>query len=80
MAIMKVYDKNGCVGCPPEMGCLGAMCPECWEYKLICDKCDNEVDEIYRDENGTYYCEECLMSMFTKISYDDDDLEKYVCG
>jgi len=64
------YDKGGCVGCPTEMGCLGGMCPYCWEPKMTCDICGEEGEPLYRID-GTDYCEECLKTECIKITYDN---------
>lgn len=66
---MKVYE-NQCVGCPPEMGCLGSVCP----YKNVpvnyCDQCDG-ADAVYKIE-GKYYCEDCaalyLRDVYNELS------------
>lgn len=54
---MRKYE-NSCVGCPPEMGCLGNSCP----YKNVpidyCDSCGKE-GAAYRID-GEDYCEDCV--------------------
>ena len=66
-----VYDKGGCVGCPPYMGCLGSGCPYCWEPVMICDICKQEGDELYRDEDNIDYCSECREKLFAHITWDN---------
>lgn len=77
--VTKIYDKGGCVGCPTYMGCLGASCPYCWEYQMICDKCGEEVDELlYSDDDPSYQiCKDCLDEMYHKIEW-DNNLERFV--
>ena len=57
--IKLVYDKGNCVGCPPEMGCLGLACDMCYETKMICDICKEEVEDLYVVE-GEQMCENCF--------------------
>ena len=59
--------ENECVGCPPEMGCLGDSCPNTNVKHLYCDKCKNDCEELY-DYNGEELCEECLLDSFKKIT------------
>ena len=58
--------EDECVGCPPEMGCLGNSC----RYKNVkhfyCDKCGEDVEELYKVD-GEELCEECLKANFEKI-------------
>ena len=55
--------ENNCVGCPPEMGCLGSNCPYMDVEVHYCDKCEEELDEIY-NVDGEELCEDCLKEMF----------------
>ena len=48
--------EDECVGCPPELGCLGSACPNRHVPRLYCDKCGEEVDEFYEDE----LCIDCV--------------------
>lgn len=57
--------ENECVGCPPEMGCLGSLCPNRKVPYYYCDKCKEEVDELYEVGNKDL-CEDCLKDMFKK--------------
>lgn len=59
--------ENQCVGCPPEMGCMGEGCPKRNVPVPYCDECDNELDpnEIY-EVDGQMLCEECLKRMFRR--------------
>lgn len=54
---MIVYE-NECVGCPPEMGCLGELC----QYREVpyfhCDKCGDDAEYQY---DGNEYCLDCLL-------------------
>lgn len=60
---MGFFVRDECVGCPPNMGCLGSGCPNRNIKIMTCDFCDNtEEDEtIYHDvENDEDICESCL--------------------
>ena len=61
--------ENECVGCPPEMGCLGSGCPNRNVKHLYCDKCKADCEELY-DYDGEELCEECLLDSFDKITLD----------
>lgn len=62
-----IRTENECVGCPPEMGCLGSCCPNRDVPHYYCDKCDTEIgaDEIY-EVDGFELCEDCLKDRFRK--------------
>lgn len=65
--------EDGCVGCPPEMGCIGDLC----QYRKIpcftCDDCGDELmpDELYRVE-GRMLCKYCVLDMFKADAGDFD--------
>lgn len=56
---MIVYEDM-CVGCPPELGCLGRGCPYGEPIPIhVCDRCENNSDDclyIYEDEELCYNC------------------------
>jgi hypothetical protein len=47
---------NECVGCPPEMGCLGSSCRYMNVESYYCDQCGNVAEYTI---DGEDYCEEC---------------------
>ena len=51
--------EDECVGCPPEMGCLGDSCPNRNVPHIYCDKCGEEYEELYRYD-GKELCENCF--------------------
>lgn len=58
--------ENECVGCP--QGCI--HCGRDNTKHLYCDRCGDDVEELYLygyDE----LCEECLLDMFDKKTIDD---------
>ena len=70
--------ENECVGCPPNMGCLGGACPYRSVPHWICDRCDAEVDdgELW-NVDGEELCEECLKENFPRVTYDDHNDDGY---
>ena len=58
--------ENECVGCPPEIGCLGTACPNRNVKHLYCDKCGYEAEKLYKYD-GEELCEECLLERFDTI-------------
>lgn len=58
--------ENECVGCPPEMGCLGSACPYRDVPYLYCDICDEDVDELYEYE-GKQVCADCILKSLKKV-------------
>lgn len=51
--------KNECVCCPPELGCLGAACPNRNVEVWTCDNCGDEAAYEYE---GDDYCVSCLIA------------------
>lgn len=58
---------NECVGCPPEMGCLGSSCPNRHMKHYICDICKCEVEDLY-DFEGEELCLDCIEDNLIKIN------------
>lgn len=52
--------EDECVGCPPEMGCMGSMCPYRNVAHAYCDVCGEEAEEFYYLD-GEYLCEDCYI-------------------
>ena len=63
---MVSYEDN-CVGCPPEMGCLGSTCPNRNVPIYICDECEEEVYDLYKFDDGRELCQDCLLAQFKKV-------------
>lgn len=54
--------ENECVGCPPEMGCLGSCCPNRNVKRIYCDICGEEIDydsSRWDDSVDYHVCEDC---------------------
>lgn len=63
----KVEDE--CVGCPPEIGCLGSSCPNRNVVRFYCDECKDE-DTLYHYD-GEELCRECLLKKFEIVDGSD---------
>lgn len=72
---MITYEDH-CVGCPPELGCLGESCPHKNVPVSYCDLCGDYAD--YRvDEKD--YCEQCLREQM-KCEFDGFTTEEMLEG
>ena len=58
--------ENECVGCPPEMGCLGSACPNINVPHYYCDCCDDETDLYYFD--GEELCIDCIKNKLERVN------------
>lgn len=59
--------ENECVGCPPEMGCIGEGCPHRNVPRYYCDHCGDELDpDEFYVVDGEDLCEDCLKDRFRK--------------
>lgn len=66
---MMVVYENECIDCPSELGCFGISCTKRNVLHMTCDKCKEEVDELYETENGQL-CADCVLGMFEKVRID----------
>ena len=57
--------ENECVGCPPEMGCLGSACPNRNVIRYYCDECGKE-GTLY-EYDGEELCADCLLEAVPKV-------------
>lgn len=58
--------EDECVGCPPNMGCLGSACPNRNVPHYYCDVCEDELDpdDMYSDGEVEHMCLECLKEKY----------------
>lgn len=49
--------ENDCVGCPPDLGCIGDQCPYRNAVHYYCDICGDDAVYILDDEE---LCEDCV--------------------
>ena len=66
---MIIRYENECVGCPPEMGCLGESCSNRNVQRLYCDDCKDEVETLYVYDDKEL-CQDCLLNTIEKINLD----------
>lgn len=61
--------RDECVGCPPEMGCMGRNCPYANVEVTICDRCREDANY---NIDGEDLCEDCakkyLIELFQSLS------------
>ena len=58
--------ENECVGCPPEIGCLGSSCPNLNVVHYYCDECEEEA-QLYH-YNGQELCIDCIEKSLEKVT------------
>lgn len=63
-----ITHENDCVGCPPEMGCLGSSCPYRNAPHYYCDVCGDET-QLYHFE-GKELCIKCIQELLDPVSED----------
>ena len=61
--------EDECVCCPPEIGCLGSVCPNRNVPHYYCDECGMEFDKkelrVWYDK--THIFKECLLDKFKTL-------------
>lgn len=58
--------ENHCIGCAvPSYPCMGKYCPRRNVEVHYCDRCEEELEEIFLVD-GEELCEECLKEKFRK--------------
>lgn len=65
--------RDQCVGCPPEMGCLGNSCPNKNVPYHACDHCGvSEDDEKIYEYEGEELCSEHFLDAVHENGIDYD--------
>ena len=64
-----IIHENECVGCPPEMGCIGTACPYYDVARFYCDECKRE-EKLY-EFNGRELCIDCIIKQLTVVEGSD---------
>lgn len=62
--------ENECVNCPPDIYCLGSVCPYRDVAHYYCDKCGKEEKLYHYDDEEL--CEDCLLKEFDVVEGSDD--------
>ena len=65
---LKVTESE-CVGCPPEMGCIGSSCKYRNVTRYYCDNCKDETT-LYEFE-GFELCIDCIKKELTIVEGSD---------
>ena len=59
--------ENECVGCTGlGLPCMGDSCPNRMVPRFYCDRCKEEVDDLY-DFDGEELCGECVLKSLEKV-------------
>lgn len=61
--------ENECVGCPPDIGCIGEYCPYLNVPRLYCDECENE--DILYWWYSQQLCLDCIEARLERVEIDD---------
>lgn len=65
---MAIAYENECCGCATSSyPCLGDACRNRHVPHIYCDKCMDDVDEVW-DVDGDHLCRDCLHEHFHKIT------------
>jgi hypothetical protein len=64
---MKKIENRCCDCATPGYPCLGRACPLTRVEVYYCDKCGDELEEIY-EVDGDDLCEECLKERFRRYT------------
>ena len=58
--------ENHCCGCATDSyPCLGSSCPNRNVEVYYCDRCKEQLEDVY-EVDGEELCEICLLKMFRK--------------
>ena len=59
--------EDECCGCATESyPCMGSACPNRNVPYLYCDKCNEEVDDLY-EWDGKQVCIDCIVKSLKKV-------------
>ena len=62
---MVKYENHCCSCATDSYPCLGSSCPNVNVEVYYCDRCKEQIEEVY-DVDGQEICEECLKKEFRK--------------
>lgn len=60
--------ESDCYDC--ELPCLYESCPHYRVTRYYCDKCYENVDELYIF-NGEQLCKDCVLKQLERVEFDD---------
>lgn len=61
--------EDECVGCPPDIGCIGDYCPYKNVPRCYCDDCEEENQLYWFD--GQQLCLDCIEARLERVEYDE---------
>ena len=57
--------EDRCCGCATEgYPCRGSRCPNRRVEVHYCDKCGDEISEVFEDDDGRELCEDCRDELY----------------
>lgn len=60
--------ENECCGCAvPAYPCMGSACPNRNVPHFYCDKCEDEVEELYQWNDTEQWCIDCIKKNLKKV-------------
>ena len=57
--------ENECIGCPPELGCIGSACRYSKVTRYYCDECGDEKKLFYYDDREL--CLSCIEDLLIVV-------------
>lgn len=57
--------ENECIGCPPELGCIGSACRYSKVTRYYCDECGDETKLF--DFDGRELCLSCIEDLLEQV-------------
>lgn len=64
--------ENECCGCATESyPCLGSSCKNRNVPRLYCDKCKEEVEELFEWDDDEQWCIDCIKENLTKVKLEE---------
>lgn len=57
--------ENECIGCDPDLGCIGNSCPYLNVPRLYCDSCGCEEDLYWWED--AQLCIDCIIEQLEKV-------------
>ena len=65
---MAIKYENECCGCAvPAYPCMGSACPNRRVPHFICDKCGDDVEELYWWDDEKQLCIDCIKENLEKV-------------
>ena len=62
--------ENECVDCPEDIGCVGKWCPYLNVPRFYCDRCKNEAELYWFDDEQL--CIDCVEKQLERVKLYED--------